>query len=155
MERNVVFPLMCKGEDVSFLWKALLCANRVRAVEGFYYSYRSNPFSIGNKKNEPVALFSERILFANEVVGLLKLVPVEEQFHNELLQALNWCANSSNNVLLKMPRMDLDRYYLEIRCHRHAVTRVRPYMNRKSRFLFSTIGGKCLWFGKVKLLSRF
>ena len=43
MERNVVFPLMCKGEDVSFLWKALLCANRVRAVEGFYYSYRSNP----------------------------------------------------------------------------------------------------------------
>jgi glycosyltransferase involved in cell wall biosynthesis len=150
------YPQIRKAQDVSFLWKTLLCAKRVGSVSDVGYVYRINPYSVLNIAKSATVFFSERLLFGNEIVDLLKngrsvlLSPVE----NELYKALNWCANSNLSVLSSMSYVELERYYQEIVCHRDVIERVKPYMNRKSKSLYSTGFGKTLWIWKVRLLGR-
>ena len=152
-QRNLWYPIMRKAQDVSFLWKVLLVAEKVVSVKGVYYTYRSNPYSVTKISLDAHVLFSERILFANEIALLLGQDNINTVVRMEMMKTLHWCVNSNLEVLHKMSEEQRKRYYEEIVSNRDVVNRVRPYMNRKQKRVFYTIGGKQVWLTKIALLK--
>lgn len=154
-ERGLWFPIMRKAQDVSFLWKAMLSAKRVASINDIYYTYRRNPYSVTNKRFEAGVLFSERILFANEIKKILddQGLKIDMLIRKEMVKTLKWCVNSNLELLRQMTVDERKRFYDEIVNNKHAVDRVKPYMNRKQKKLFSVIGGVRFWLLKVRMLG--
>lgn len=155
MEKKLAFPKMRKAEDVSFLWKVMLVAERMASIGGVFYTYRRNPYSAANKTLDAQVMFSDRILRAYEVNKMLneESVFIQKPLREDMEISLRWCVNSNLELLRQMPEDERIRYYDEIVCNRDAVCSVIPYMNRKQKKLFSTIGGRRLWLFKVKVLD--
>jgi glycosyltransferase involved in cell wall biosynthesis len=157
LKNNVLsFPHMRKAEDVAFLWKATSLASSVASVKDVGYVYRSNPYSVANKTPSASVLFSERALFANEILDLLNDTEIEIQqpIRDEMQRALVWCVNSCIDRLSKMPLDKQARFYDEIVSHKIIVNRLKPFMNRKYKLFFSTFGGKWFWMRKTQWLCR-
>lgn len=155
-ENDLKFPIMRKSQDVVFLWKALPVANRVSSCSDFGYVYRTNPYSVANLRLKGEVLFSERMLFANEVFSILENdeVVLKQPIRTDLSQTLKWCLNSILPFLSRMDGSELSRFYSETINHREIVRRLRPFMNRKHRFLFTFLYSRELWLGVVRLLSK-
>ncbi len=154
-ENGLVFPKMRKAEDVSFLWKAMLCANRVSSVNDICYIYRGNPYSTEDGRRISAAVvFSDRILRANQIDLLLKdeKVRITPGIRTDMIGAVSWCANSSIELISRMTNLDLSRYYFEIKKNNDAVSRVKQYMNRKYKLLFDTSFGCFYWRVKARLI---
>ena len=149
------FPNMQRAEDVVFLWKTLLCADRVCSVSKAFYTYRNNPFSITKRHFVAQPVFCDRIRRGAEIVRMMdgeRILPV---LANDMRRNIRWCACSNVELLLQMSEDERKRYYAEIVRYRDAVDVVRPYMNRKNRIVFNTFGGRSLWLLKVGLLCGF
>ena len=153
-EKYLYYPIMRKAQDVSFLWKVLLNANRVGSIGETYYIYRNNPHSVSNKILEAHVAFSDRILWASRIVDMLedKGIYIADPLTKDMLKSLEWCANSTVGVLRKMTINERTNYYAEIVSHKEDVRKVVPYMNRKNRLVFSTFLGKYVWIKKVQLI---
>ena len=155
-EKALVFPHMRKSQDVVFLWKTMLSASTVQSVDEIAYVYRINPYSVGAKKWNAVAFFSERILFASEIIKLLgdPRLMIDDTIRKDMEKAALWSANSSLSTLMKMPEEELGKYYYETVKHGDEIKNVKPYLNRKNRFLYSSFGGLRFWLLKLKLLKQ-
>lgn len=153
-EKSLYYPIMRKAQDVSFLWKVLLYADRVGSVENSYYIYRSNPYSVARKLREARVAFSNGILWASRIVDMMmdKRICIAVPLAKDMLKSLKWCVNSSVEVLCKMTINERVNYYSEIVSHKKDVKKVVPYMNRKNRLVFSTFLGKYVWIKKVQLI---
>ena len=150
------FPQMRKAEDVIFVWKAMLSSLRVKSLDEIAYVYRINPYSVGGAKLSAVAFFSERILYACEIVKMLETseLIINETIRMDMEKTARWCVNSNLPTLKKMSETELGDYYYEIVKHGGEIKKIKPYMGRKNRFLYSTIGGRRFWLFKVKLLKQ-
>lgn len=157
LKENVLkFPHMRKAQDVAFEWKTMLSALRVKSLDEIAYVYRINPYSVGGAKLSAVAFFSERILFAYEIIKMLensKLI-INEIVRMDMEKTARWCVNSNLSTLKKLPEEELGNYYCEIVKHGGEVKKVKPYMSRKSRLLYSSFGGRRFWLLKVRLLKQ-
>lgn len=154
-ENGLVFPKMRKAEDVSFLWKAMLLANRVGSVKDLYYIYRGNPYSTEDgRRVSAVVVFSDRILRANQIDLMLKdeKVCIEPGIKADMIDAIGWCANSSIELISRMTNSELSRFYDEIKENDNAVSNVKKYMNRKYKLLFDTSFGCFYWCVKARLI---
>lgn len=157
-ENGFVFPQMRKAEDVSFLWKAMLHANRVSSVSKLCYIYRGNPYSTEDGKWVSAAVaFSDRILWANQIVLMLKDVRmcIMPDIRMDMMGAIRWCANSSIELISRMTNSELSKYYLEIKKNDDALSNVKKYMNRKYKLLYDTTFGRLCWILKARLICRF
>lgn len=157
LKENVLsFPHMRKAQDVVFVWKTMLPALRVKSLDEIAYLYRVNPYSVGATKLNAVAFFSERILFASEIVKMLgdPRSIIDEKIFMDMEKTVFWCANSNLSMLKRMPEAELGNYYHEMVKHASEIKTVKPYMNRKNRFLYSSFGGRHFWLLKVKLLKQ-
>lgn len=155
-EKALSFPHMRKAQDVVFVWKAMLPALRVKSLDEIAYVYRINPYSVGGAKLSAVAFFSERILFASEIIKMLENseLIINETIRRDMEKAAFWCANSNLSMLKKLPEEELDNYYYEMVKYGCEIKKVKPYMNRKNRFLYSSLGGRRFWLLKVRLLKQ-
>ena len=152
-EGGLWYPIMRKSQDVSFLWKVLLVAKRVASVNDVFYIYRSNPYSVTKISSDAHVLFSERILFGNQICLMLEQDNINDVVRQDLMKAARWCANSNLELLNGMTTEQRNRYYEEMVGNRDAVNRLKAYMNRKQKRVFSTIGGKQMWLMKISLLN--
>jgi len=154
-DNGLVFPKMRKAEDVSFLWKAMLQADRVSSVSDLFYIYRGNPYSTEDGKWVSAAIaFSDRILWANQIDLLLqdKQIAIMPGIKTDMIAAIRWCANSSIELISHMTSSELSKYYFEIKQNDTAVSNVKQYMNRKYKLLFDTSFGCFYWCVKVRLI---
>ena len=157
-ENGLVFPKMRKAEDVSFLWKAMLHANRVSSVSDIYYVYRGNPYSTEDGRRVSAAVaFSDRILRANQIDLLLKdkKVCITPVIRTDMIGAVKWSANSSIELISRMTNSELSKFYHEIKKNDDAVSNVKQYMNRKYKLLFDTSFGCFYWRVKARLICWF
>ena len=146
LKRNgLTFPLMSRGEDVSFMWRVLLCAKKVRSISKSSYIYRSNSYSIARRSREARVFFSARMLLANEIVGMLEMHSLNSQLRDEMMKTLEWCVNSNLEGFVRMSHQELKNYYNEIVFHEEIVKKLKPYMSRKSKMMFFIKGGERLW----------
>ena len=153
-ETGVRYPIMRKAQDVVFLWKVMLRAERVCSVSKAYYTYRSNPYSVTKHQTAAKVAFSDRILRAAEIVQMLEKNEVHPVLAKDMLRSARWCANSNLELLAQMPKEERERYYGEMEQHRDAMAVVRPYMNRMHRLLFGMSFGKRCWMAKAAWLCR-
>ena len=154
-QHELLYPIMRKAEDVVFLWKTMLVANRVQSLGRVCYLYRDNPYSVAKKTLDAHVVFSERMLFANEIVVLFERngIIINERIRQNMMITLVWCANSNLELLLEMNPDQRSRYYNEIISNKEVIENVKPYMNRKQRVVFSTFGGLYIWLLKIRLMD--
>lgn len=152
---NLSFPAMNKAEDVSFLWKAILQAERVASVGEIGYTYRINPYSIGKKTLNASVVFSGRVLFAYEICNLIncKDLTMNPQIRQDMNNVLKWCFDSSIEALRKMSLEERKHYYDEIENNRSVIMTIKPYMNWKQKAVYSVWCGERLWLLKVDFLD--
>ncbi len=153
-ETGIQYPIMRKAQDVVFLWKVMLRADRVCSVSKAYYTYRSNPYSVTKHPTVAKVAFSDRILRAAEIVRMLEKNEVHPALAKDMLRSARWCANSNLEVIAQMPKEERARYYDEMVRHKDAVKIVDPYMNRKHRILYGMSLGKRLWLAKAGWMCR-
>ncbi len=153
-ETGLRYPIMRKAQDVVFLWKMMLRAERVCSVSKAYYIYRSNPYSVTKHQTVAKVAFSDRILRAAEIIRMLEKNEVLPDLKTDMLRSARWCANSNMELLSQMSKEELGRYYGEMIRHKDALAVVRPVMNRKHRILFNRTLGKWWWLAKAGLMCR-
>lgn len=153
-ETGIRYPVMRKAQDVVFLWKVMLRAERVCSVSKAYYTYRSNPYSVTKHQTVAKVAFSDRILRAAEIVRMLEKNEVHPDLEKDMLRSARWCANSNMEVIGQMSKEERARYYDEMDRHRDAIKVVAPYMNRKHRILFGMSLGKLAWLAKAGLMCK-
>lgn len=153
-KNNCKFPIMKKGADDSFQWRAMLLAKRVASVEKVYYYYRVNQNSVSHKTQLAEVLFSDRVLNAYQIHLLLNNndLRIMEVIRKDLLKILDWSINSTISVAGRLSSLEQDRFYQEIVKHKNEVRMLSPYMNRKNRCLFSLLGGQLIWKRKLFIL---
>ncbi len=155
-ENHLRYPIMRKSEDVVFLWRAMLAAQRVCSLDKACYLYRNNPFSLTKNQLEAHGAFSDRVLRGYEIAktmndGSIKISPI---ILADMMRAVRWASNSNSELLSQMSRQDRRNYYKEILNHGEAVDYLRPYMNTKSKLLFNVSGGELFWSLKTRVLCR-
>lgn len=153
-ETGIQYPIMRKAQDVVFLWKVMLRAERVYSVSESYYTYRSNPYSVTKHETLAKVAFSDRILRAAEIIRMLAKNDILPALSEDMLRNVRWCANSNLEMIGQMSDVERERYYGEIVQHRDAIDTVRPYMNRMHKLLFGTSFGKRFWMAKAACLCR-
>lgn len=154
LETGLRYPIMRKAQDVVFLWKVMLRAEKVCSVSKAYYTYRSNPYSVTKHQTAAKVAFSDRILRAAEIVRMLESNEVHPGLVKDMLRSVRWCTNSNLEMLAQMSEEEKERYYAEMVRHRDAIAVVRPYMNRMHRLLFGMPFGKRCWMAKAWWLCR-
>lgn len=153
-ETGIRYPVMRKAQDVVFLWKVMLRAERVCSVSKAYYTYRSNPYSVTKHQTVAKVAFSDRILRAAEIVRMLEKNEVHPDLAQDMLRSARWCANSNLEVISQMSKEERARYYDEMDRHRDALKVVAPYMNRKHRILYRMLLGKRAWLAKAGWMCK-
>lgn len=153
-ETGIRYPIMRKAQDVVFLWKVMLRAERVCSVSKAYYTYRSNPYSVTKHQTVAKVAFSDRILRAAEIVRMLEKNEVHPDLAKDMLRSVRWCANSNLEMLAQMSEEEKERYYAEMEQHRDGVKAVRPFMNRKHRILYGMSLGKRAWLVKADWMCK-
>ena len=153
-ETGIQYPIMRKAQDVVFLWKVMLRAERVCSVSKAYYTYRSNPYSVTKHQTAAKVAFSDRILRAAEIVRMLETNEVRPALAKDMLKSARWCANSNLEVIEQMSKEERARYYDEMDRHREALKVVAPYMNRKHRILYRMSLGKRVWLAKAGWMCK-
>lgn len=149
------YPVMRKAQDVVFLWKVMLCAEKVCSVSAAYYTYRSNPYSVTKHETLARVAFSDRILRAREIVKMLGGNDILPGIREDMLRNLRWCACSNVELFLQMSQAEKEKYYHEITRNKEAVKVVRPYMNWKNKILFDSCLGIKGWRFTTGLLCKF
>lgn len=154
---DLKYPIMRKSQDVVFLWKSLFYAERVCSVPWICYSNRGNPYSVAKMKNDAEVLFSERVLFAHEIYKILNIhnVEIKPMIQEDMIKTLKWCVNSNVVALSRLSLKERKKYYSKIVSSRDMIEELKPFMNKKNKFLFSAKEkcGEKMWLIKVKLLS--
>lgn len=153
-ETGIRYPIMRKAQDVVFLWKVMLRAERVCSISKAYYTYRSNPYSVTKHQTQAKVAFSDRILRASEIIRMLEKNEVLPDLKKDMLKSARWCANSNLELMSQMSREERGRYWDEMVLHSEALAAVRPLMNRKHRILFDRSLGKWYWLTKAELLCH-
>lgn len=151
---GVQYPIMRKAQDVVFLWKVLLCADKVCSVSNAYYTYRSNPYSVTKHQTLAKVAFSDRLLRGAEIDRMMQGKTILPVIADDMRRSIRWCACSNVELLSQMSKEEREKYYAEIDRHRDAVATIKPYMNRKNRFLFDDSLGKWYWLFKADLMCR-
>lgn len=154
-DHKLFYPMIRKSQDVVFIWKALLRADRVRSLSAIHYLFRVNPHSVTHNTRHADVLFSERVLFGEEIVKLMNdseclLQPPLSKF---LSETIHWCANTNKSLIETLPAAELGLYYEQMRKHKDSIHTLRPYLNWKNRIVLDSGWGEYEWRFRLKLMK--
>ncbi len=154
-DNDLRYPTIRKAQDVVFIWKAILKAGRLQSITKVYYSFRINPNSVTHAPKNANVLFSERVLFGDEVTGILKDKSyfLQPQIASELGKTCSWCANTNLEIINHLNDEEKDSYYGLMRKNRDSLRRVRRYANWRNRMALRVGLGKREWKWRLKMIN--
>lgn len=152
-ENNLAYPMIRKSQDVVFIWKALLKANRVQSSRNVYYSFRVNPHSVTHVRNNVSALFSDRIMFGKEVSDILKddSFIIRPQLAEDLKKTCLWCANSNLELLSGLPKKEWSVYYALMQQNPKAIKEMKCYANVWNKSILCLGIGEREWHLRTRM----
>ena len=153
-KNELLFPIMRKSQDVCFLWKSIMFAQKVASTERIGYIYRNNPHSVGKILFNASIFFCERMLFASEIDSLLKdkRISIADEVKEQIIEAIKWAVNSNLREFKRFPFKQKCVYYEEIKKYQTIIKSLDKYMSKKSKIFFNPIGGKIVWLAKLNIL---
>lgn len=159
---NLRYPEIKASQDVVFVWKTVLEAERMSSVSDVCYSYFQRAGSMTGRKGrlKGYAVFSQSLLFAKELKNILEQYTnarkdVTCRIEGEMTNSVN---RACRDVLLMNPK-ERRAFYKIIKENAALVDEFRPYMDRKTKNIyryewpFVIWGGMMyvyVWVGKIR-----
>jgi glycosyltransferase involved in cell wall biosynthesis len=154
---KISFPEIRIGEDVSFAWRSLLLAEKIRCLSQTSYIYRVNTNSVSSqiKKKKGDLLFIRSFFFAKEILNLAEEI---KQTYNdismEMLNTAQWAANHFFSHLKELPNNEKEVFYDLCIKNKALINNLSPHMTKLSqRALTFTRLGFPAWVFSLKLLG--
>ncbi|MFZ4724789.1 MAG: glycosyltransferase family 2 protein [Paludibacter sp.] len=129
--KNIRFPDDVIYEDTTFLFKAILYAERFRSISDFLYFYRVNSESITdfNKKYKGNLVFEFAFKAGNEVLDLaLKIKETHTDFSLVLLDMAKWYFNGFAHKVIAASFSEKIKFYNNLSTNYDLVVKTRKYL---------------------------
>lgn len=139
LERNHIrYPEIRSSQDVIFIWKATLLAQRVSALEDRFYMIFRRPDSTTGSRGKLHAdkVISASLLYVHEVGKLLNLCDnaiIDKNLRHEMSLSFN----DDSRKVLYMSRKEQKLFYREICKYSDLVEQYKENMNRKTKVIFN------------------
>lgn len=137
-KHNIRYPEIRSSQDVVFVWKADLLAQRVSAVEDVcYHIYRRAESTTGSKgKLYANATIAASLLYANEV-NALRSINSNPVIEKNLMHEVGLALNDDSRVVFRMTLHEQRLFYKEIYRYSKEVKQLEASMNRKTRMIYN------------------
>lgn len=137
-ENQIRYPLIRSSQDVVFVWKAVLLAQRVSSESDYcYHVYRRPESTTGSKgRLYANAVISASLLYVAEIEKLRTLTD-NQLIEQNLLKEIRLSINDDSRKVLQMGRSEQRLFYKEIRKHNTKVNRFYDIMDRKTKVIFN------------------
>ena len=140
------FPEIKSSQDVVFLWRSFLLAERVLTDKAVAYNhYRrsdSTTGSVGKFKAKHV--ISSSLLYVDELGKIIE-VPMEERLRNDILFGMRNAVNDNSRKVLRMPVKERRLFYDEMKKYTDLIEKHKRIMNRKTKQIFNCRLPYFLW----------
>lgn len=139
LKHNLRYPQIKASQDVVFVWRAMLEAKRVSAIDDVCYNYirRVNSMTGRKGKLKPYAVLSQSLLFAYELYKIAdEYRSVDAGIMSKVYQELRNSLNGASRDVLRMPHDGRKAFYKGMCENKHMIDALWKYMNRKTRNIF-------------------
>ena len=137
-ENQIRYPLIRSSQDVVFVWKAVLLAQRVSSESDYcYHVYRRPESTTGSKgRLHANAVISASLLYVAEIEKLRTLTD-NQLIEQNMLKEIRLSINNDSRKVLQMVRSEQQLFYEEICAHDTMVNRFYDIMDRKTKVIFN------------------
>lgn len=138
VKNSIRFPEIKSSQDVVFLWRSFLLAERVLTDKAVAYNhYRrsdSTTGSVGKFKAKHV--ISSSLLYVDELGKIIE-VPMEERLRNDILFGMRNAVNDNSRKVFRMSGKERRLFYDEMKKYADLIERHKRIMNRKTKHIFN------------------
>ena len=137
-EHQIRYPEIRSSQDVVFVWKAELLAQRVNAVSDSCYNIiRRAESTTGSKgRLHANAVISASLLYVAEIDKLRSLTN-NQYIEQNLLKEMQLSINDDSRKVMKMNRHEQRLFYQAICTHAPMINKYSELMNRKTKVIFN------------------
>ena len=134
------FPDLYISQDCPFAWETLLRAERVRAIPGRYYNFRSSAGSITANKNTARKSAVWSFQFPREIKKLEARLDgrIPESIKSSLESNIRHEVNLFANRYLALPANEKESYYKSMTGSNDWFKEFRTYLSRRNRLIYSS-----------------
>lgn len=132
LEKGISFPNGAIYEDTTFLFKAILYAEKFRSISDYLYYYRVNDNSITdfNKKYKGILVFEFAFKSGNEVLDLAEdIKDSHADFSIILFNMAKWYFNGFAHKIIATSFNEKLKFYRELGNNKEMVVTTRRYLN--------------------------
>ena len=135
---SIRFPDLYISQDCPFAWESLLRAERVRAISGRYYNFRSSSGSITANKNTARKAAVWSFLFPREMKNLEARLEgrIPESVKAGLESSIRHEVNQFASRYLALPGEEKKAYYQAMKGQDGWFKAFRPCLSKKSRMIY-------------------
>lgn len=147
-KNKLLYPEIISSQDVVFVWKAYLLAQRVSAVESMCYHHvrRSNSMTGSCGMLRGKVVFSASLLFPYELQKLLnELSNIDSVLSNDIRFCIRDAVNNNSRKVFLLSDSELKMFFDECKRNKNAIDAIWLNMNRKTKMLFTNSCGYFVW----------
>ena len=137
---SIRFPDLYISQDCPFAWETLLRAERVRAIPGRHYDFRSSAWSITANKNTARKAAVWSFLFPKEIKKLEERLDIRipESIKSSLESNVRHEVNLFASRYIALPANEKEAYFKAMTGSKDWFTEFRPYLSRRSRLIYAS-----------------
>lgn len=148
LENNIRYPEIKSSQDVVFVWKSILLAQRMSSIDTLCYRYirRQNSMTGSKGKKKANATLSASILYSYELQNILNTFIFEDKcIVDTIKKDIRGSVNGDSRPVLQMNSQEIRKFYNGLKEHTQELCVLQSYMNRKTQNIFNYHLPYCLW----------
>jgi glycosyltransferase involved in cell wall biosynthesis len=164
ISNNIRFTDGAIYEDTTYLFKAILFADRFQSISDYLYNYRVNTNSITdiNKKYRGALIYEFAFVAGNEVLELSELIKVEYNEYSQILERIaGWYFKSFSYKIIYASLKEKKTFYALVNANKNLVSNSISFTNSVYKLLVHPFTGiiitiflKPLYLLKRKIKNR-
>lgn len=134
------YPEIKSSQDVVFVWKSILLAQRMSSIDLPCYKYirRSNSMTGSKGKKKANATLSASVLYSYELQKILDTFFFEDKsFVDTIKKDIRGSVNGDSRPVLQMSSQEIQKFYYGLKEHTQELCILQSYMNRKTKNIFN------------------
>lgn len=144
LEYKIEYPRLRAGQDVVFVWTAIIRSKRCAIIGDVCYKYirRSDSVTGSKGKYSARAIMSQSLLFATEIHRLYQQYPdIEASIATCITKAIRCALNDESRKIFDANYIEQKKFYEMLKPNSDNIVRVQHYMNRKTKNIFRRYRG--------------
>lgn len=146
-ENDIRYPEIKSSQDVVFAWHSYLVAQRVTAIPIVAYNHMRRPTSTTGSKGryKAINLISASILYSAKIKELVEMLPMYEQYKEDLWLEIKLSVNDEARKILLMEPKERNSFYDQLQTHASQVQEFFSLMNRRNKILYNYRLPRGIW----------